>query len=66
MEGRSMSNDRALHRSQKRRVTTFYSVLLDLPIITFVTQWPLAPSLHLLLSIYLSADFFLEHGRISK
>ena len=38
MEGRSMSNDRALHRSQKRRVTTFYSVLLDLPIITFVTQ----------------------------
>ena len=37
MEGRSMSNDRALHRSQKRRDTTFYSLLLYLPIITFIT-----------------------------
>ena len=38
MEGRSVSNDRALHRSQKRRVTTFYSLLLYLPIITFVAM----------------------------
>ena len=38
MEGRSVSNDRALHRSHKRRVTTFYSLLLYLPIITFVTM----------------------------